>query len=160
MILIWIAVGIFLLFAFVVVRGAPFLISHSQAIDKGIDLLDLESGQTLLDLGSGNGAVLVAGAKRGLNVIGYELNPILVVWSRLRLRKYGKKAKVFWGDYWTSNWPKADGIYIFLLPRYTNKLDQTIKKNLSTKAKVVSYSAEIPNRKPIKKDYGLYLYQY
>jgi ribosomal protein L11 methylase PrmA len=67
-----------ILFGFVVAFGAPYLPTLRPQITMALDMLDLKKGQTLLELGSGDGRVMMAAAERGWNVIGYELNPLLV----------------------------------------------------------------------------------
>lgn len=115
-----------LLFGLVVFFGAPYLPTFKKQIETALDLLDLQPGQTMLELGSGDGRVLRAAAIRGLNAIGYELNPILVVISKLRCWPYRGKVRVIWANYWLQKWPQAEGIFVFLLPKYMNKLDKKI----------------------------------
>jgi 16S rRNA A1518/A1519 N6-dimethyltransferase RsmA/KsgA/DIM1 with predicted DNA glycosylase/AP lyase activity len=149
-----------LLFGFVIAFGAPYLPTMQKQVDTAFDLLDLKPGQTLIELGCGDGRVLAAAAGRGLNAVGYELNPVLVVVSRLRTLRYGKKAKVIWGDYWHEEWPKADGIFVFLLDRYMVRLDKKIIQWKRGHVKLVSYAFKVPHKKPVMQKNGLILYKY
>lgn len=150
-----------LLFGFVAFFGAPYLPTFAKQTEAALDLLELKPGQTLLELGCGDGKVLIAAASRGLNVIGYELNPVLALISWLRTRKYGAQVKVIWGNYWRNEWPLTDGIFVFLLDKYMNKLDTNIvQKYPGHKVKLVSFAFEIPNKKPSKTADGLFLYTY
>ncbi len=150
-----------LAFGFVVFYGAPYLPTLGKQAETALDLLDLKPEQTLLELGSGDGRVLIAAAKRGLNVTGYELNPILALFSWVRTRKYGAQIKVVWGNYWHKDWPPTDGIFVFLLDKYMERLDTNIiQKYPGKKIKLVSFAFEVPNKKPIKTKRGLYLYAY
>ncbi|HEU4984185.1 MAG TPA: class I SAM-dependent methyltransferase, partial [Nitrososphaera sp.] len=74
-----IVLAVSVLLGFVVFFGPPYLPTLRRNIDAALDLLDLKPGQTMLDLGSGDGRVLVAAAKRGINVVGIELSPVLAV---------------------------------------------------------------------------------
>ncbi|HSH18794.1 MAG TPA: class I SAM-dependent methyltransferase, partial [Candidatus Saccharimonadales bacterium] len=94
-------------FGFVLLRGAPYLPTLRKQVDAALDLADLSPGDTLLELGCGDGKVMIAAAQRGLKVVGYELNPILACIAWLRTRRYGKQVQVVWGDFWTKDWPKA-----------------------------------------------------
>jgi len=150
-----------LLFSFVIFRGAPYLPTLKQQIDDALDLLNLDSGQTLLELGSGDGRFLAASAKRGLYSVGYELNPLLVIWTRLRYYKYRKFISVKWGDYWKADWPESDGMYVFLLQKYMKKLDTKVVRYANGKPyKVVSFGFTFPDRRPTKTIKGLSLYEY
>lgn len=160
-ILIIIGLVVFFLFSLVILRGAPYLPTLKQQTEDALDLLDLKPGQTLLELGSGDGRFLASAAKRGLYSVGYELNPILVIWTRVRYYKYRKFISVRWGDFWVSDWPKSDGMYVFLLQKYMKKLDKKLIQYSKDKSyKVVSYGFEIPNKKPTEAKKGLRLYTY
>jgi len=159
----WLLLGFFIfvfLFGFVVMFGAPYLPTMRKQIESGLDLLDLKSGQTMLELGCGDGRVLIAAAKRGWRVVGYELNPILVIVCRLRSWKYRRNIDVRWGDFWSAKWPETEGIFVFLLPHYMQKLDKKITQWNSGKVKLVSFAFKIPGKQPLSEKDGLYLYEY
>ena len=151
---------VFLLFGFVVVFGAPYLPTLSPQVKAALDLVDLKPGQTLLELGSGDGRILIAAAERGLNAVGYELNPLLAAYSWLRTRKYKGRVKVVCGNFWRRQLPPAEGVFIFLLNRYMQKLDTKLQADLPRPFSLVSFAFEIPDRKPTKKRSGVFLYRY
>lgn len=155
-----VVVLVVLLFGFVVMFGAPFLPTHKPSTTKALDLLDLKPGQTLVELGSGDGRILREAARRGIYAVGYELNPLLVVWSMLASYKYRKYITVNLGNYWHKKLPRTDGIYVFLLDRYMKKLDNKVVQEISKDVKLVSYAFEIPGRKCLKTDGALRLYKY
>ncbi len=158
---LWIlATVLFVGFTFVILFGAPFLPTLKQHIPRALDLIDLKPGQTILELGSGDGRVLEAAAKRGLYAVGYEINPFLVLYSRYKTRRYANNIKIVWGNYWRKNWPQTDGVFVFLLQPYMSKLDKKIVQEYSTPVKLVSFAFHIPHRKPDKKRLGLFLYHY
>ena len=147
-------------FGLVVFFGAPYLPTLSRTKEIALDLLDMKQGQTLLELGSGDGKVMLAAAERGLKVVGYELNPILVVISLYRTRAYRQQVKVIWGNFFTKKWPPYDAIFVFLTDRYMPKLDKKIRENKPKTLFVASNSFKIPGKKPIKESRGVYLYRY
>jgi 16S rRNA A1518/A1519 N6-dimethyltransferase RsmA/KsgA/DIM1 with predicted DNA glycosylase/AP lyase activity len=159
--LAWIAsVVVVMLFAFVIAFGAPFLPTLKAQVEPALDMLDLQAGQTMLELGSGDGRMLIAAAKRGIKSVGYEINPLLFVYSWLITFKYRKYVRVIWGNYWQKQWPKADGIFVFLLNPYMKKLDTKIVQYKHKPVKLVSFAFEIPARKPAKTKNGMFLYVY
>ncbi len=149
-----------LLFGFVVLFGAPYLPTLKKQTDTALDLLDLKPGQTLLELGCGDGRVLRAAARLGLNAVGYELNPLLVIIAWLYTLRYRKQVKIIWGNYWTQPWPEADGIFVFLLNKFMVKLDNKITREFNTPVKLVSFAFRVPDKKAIKEKGGLFLYKY
>ncbi|MDB5185775.1 MAG: hypothetical protein JWL85_298 [Candidatus Saccharibacteria bacterium] len=159
-ILFIIAAAVILLFGFVVFFGAPYLPTMKRQTETALDMLDLKPGQILLELGCGDGRVLRAAAERGLNVVGYELNPILALFAWIYTLKYRKQVKVIWGNYWLMRWPVASGIFVFLLDNYMEKLDKKIVQEYGGNVKLVSYAFQIPDKKPLKEKDGLYLYKY
>ncbi len=161
MLILW-AIGILcvLLFGFTAFFGAPYLPTLSKRTDDVFELLDLKKGDLLLELGSGDGRLLAEAAKRGIKSIGYELNPLLVWYSRIRLWRYRKLATVRVANYWQIDLPKADGIYAFLLQPYMQKLDKKITQSKIAPVKLVSFAFTIPNKKPVQQKLGMRLYLY
>lgn len=152
--------AVVLLFGFVVMFGAPYLPVLSTQKEEALDMLALRPGQTMLELGCGDGRVLRAAAQRGINGVGYELNPLLVIIARITTWKYRRQVKVIWGNYWTASWPQAEGIFVFLLQKYMQKLDKKITQECGKNVKLVSFAFQIPSKKPVKTHNGLYLYNY
>lgn len=162
MIFVFLAVvWLILLFGFVVFFGAPYVPTLGKQKLAALDLLELEPGETLLEIGSGDGTMLKAAAERGYKVIGYELNPVLVVVSYIRTYKLRKNVKINWGNFWWHTWPRTDGIYTFLLGKYMKKLDKKIIQNYpGKKVKLASFAFKIPDKEIAKEKDGVYLYEY
>lgn len=147
---LWVLAGLFIFavfmaFAFVVAFGAPYLPTLSPQISTALKLADLKPGQTLIELGSGDGRVMVAAAKQGIRVIGYELNPLLVLYSWLITRRYRGNVRIVWANFWRRPLPEADAIFTFLLPKYMKKLDTKIVQEL----KRWSNNADEANKSPV-----------
>ena len=147
-------------FSFVLLYGAPYLPTLSASAEAALDLVDLKPGQTLLELGCGDGKVLIAAAQRGIKVVGYELNPVLALIAWLRTRRYKELVTVRWGNFWTKQWPPADGIFVFLLDRFMPKLDKKIMQSTGQSVKLVSFGFRIPDRDITAERRGVYLYIY
>ena len=147
-------------FGGVLLVGAPYLPTMKKQVAAALDLADLQPGQTLLELGCGDGKVLIAAAKEGVNVIGYELNPVLAAVAWLRTRRYRSQVRVVWGNFWEKSWPPSEAIFTFLLPRYMPKLDKKVIQSTSQPVKLVSFAFTIPGRLPVHEKAGVYLYKY
>jgi hypothetical protein len=152
--------GVLACFGTVLLFGAPYLPTLPKQVQVAMDMVNLKPGQTLLELGCGDGKVLVAAAQRGWRVVGYELNPLLVVLCKLRTWRYHKLVSVRWGNFWTKHWPPADGIFIFALPRYMKRLDKKIIQSSRGPVKLVSFAFPIPNRTAVRIREGVHLYRY
>lgn len=151
---------ILICFAGVILVGAPYLPTLTPQVRTAIDIARLKKGQTMLELGCGDGKILVAAAQKGIYVIGYELNPFLVAIAWLRTRKYKKYVHIIWGNYWAIEWPKADAIFVFLLPKYMDKLDKKCMQYSYRPVKLISFAFTVPARKPTQEANGVFVYTY
>lgn len=145
-------------FGFVLLFGAPYLPTLKSQQETALDLLDLKPGQTMMELGSGDGRMLVAAARRGINAVGYELNPFLFAYSWLITRRFKAKVTVKLGNFWHADLGKYDGVYVFLLDKYMTKLYKKITHSKHTSIKVVSFAFEFEETKHKTERSGLYLY--
>jgi SAM-dependent methyltransferase len=151
------AIVLLVAFAGVLVVGAPYLPTLKPQINTALDLLDLKTGQTLLELGCGDGKVLIAAAQKGYCAVGIEINPFLALAAWLRTRRYGGRVKVIWGNYWRTPWPPADAVYVFLLDAFMPRLDTYMQRR---KGKLVSVAFRIPSKQPLVERNGVFLYDY
>jgi hypothetical protein len=151
--LFWIFSAVVLAFGFVVFWGAPYVPSKKKDLARALDeLYPVNENDVLIDIGSGDGIVLRAAAKRGARAIGYELNPILVGIANFISRKQ-KKVSSHVANFWHVKLP-ADTtvIYIFAVSRDIAKLSRKIEAEavrLDKTLKVITYGSEIPDRKSI-----------
>jgi cyclopropane fatty-acyl-phospholipid synthase-like methyltransferase len=149
-------VGCFAVGAFI---GAPYLPIRQVDAEAALDLAAVKKGETVIDLGSGDGRLLIAAARRGAQAIGYEINPLLWLWSLVATWPYRRHITIHLKSYWQATLPPADVIYTFLITRYTAKLDRKLTTELHQPTRVVSYVFELP-RKPEKQTRNTFLYRY
>lgn len=154
--------GLIVLICFggVVLFGAPYLPTLNPQVKVALEVSGLKPGDTLLELGCGDGKVLLAAAKLGINGVGYELNPILALVAWLRTRRYRKYIKIIWGDFWRMHWPNCDAIFVFLLARYMNKLDTKIKDLPHKPVTLISFAFQVPNKPVVREKQGVFIYIY
>jgi len=138
--------GVGLCFVLVLARGAPYLPTLTPQVEAALELAELSPGQTLIELGCGDGKVLIAAAKKGINVVGYELNPLLALLCIIRSLRYRKYVTVIWGDFWQKPWPEAQAIFVFLLPKYMEKLNNKIVQLPQKPVKLISFAFQVPNK--------------
>lgn len=148
-------------FAFVILFGAPYLPTLAPQVKAALQLAELKKGQHMIELGCGDGRVMIAALKQGARVTGYELNPILAGVAWLRTRRFQGRATVICSNFWGKQLPPADVIFTFLLPKYMSKLDNKIIQEYSgKKVKLVSFAFKIPNKQIQAEADGVFLYRY
>ncbi len=140
--------------------GAPYVPILSRDSRRILKLSGLKPGQTLVDLGSGDGRLLRAAAAQGILCIGYEINPYLVWISRLVCWRYRRLVTIHTADIWHTKLPRADVIYIFILDRYMERLERKFTAELTQPTKVISYIFQLPSRTPIHQTHNTSTYQF
>lgn len=145
---------VILIFGFVVFRGAPYVPSHRRFVKKTFkDLYEVTSKDVLVDLGSGDGLILRLAAARGAKAIGYELNPVLVLVSKL-LSKGNPRITTKIADMWRVTIP-ADTtvIYVFAVTRDINKVGDRVQEwanLLGHPLWLITYGAPVTSKSPVK----------
>lgn len=159
--IIWLLVCSFVFpFGFVLLFGAPYLPTRKAQAKQALDLLELKKGEVFVDLGSGDGAVLIEAARRGLVCYGYELNPFVCLVSKVRTIRFGSQVHVYCRNFWKTPLPSTTkGVFVFLLDPYMPKLNKKLVKELKG-GRLVSYTFEIPEKQHSKVDGAMYLYKY
>lgn len=141
--------------------GAPFVSSDKGQIRAMLGLADIKPGDTVMDLGSGNGALLMEAAKRGGRAVGIEMNPFLVRYSRFRIRHFDFKnaITVYRGDLYKFPLHSADVVFLYLLPRTVANLRKKLSEELKPGSRVISNGFPIPGWSALKEESHMYLYR-
>ncbi|MFH1353822.1 MAG: hypothetical protein ABIH36_00880 [bacterium] len=115
--------------------GAPYAPTFSPAIKEAFDYIKLGPKDTLIDLGAGDGKVLLAAAKRGAHALGYELSPIM--WTIIFFRALGnRKVKIKLRNFYNVSLAKAcrakpggrSVVFAFLMPKHMEKVRQYLAR--------------------------------
>lgn len=149
---------LFLCLAFV--TGGPFVPSNKNSVRAMITLARLRPGQTVIDVGSGDGRVLFEAAKEGVKAIGIEINPYLVHYTRFRafLGPYRGNIAVRWKNLWETDLSVADVVFVYLIPWKMDVLADKLKRELTPGSLVVSNSFIFPNWPIIRRDKKHHIY--
>ncbi len=125
-----------------------------------VELSKVKRGEYVAELGSGDGKVAIAFARAGAFVDGYEINPILVWWSRWQIRRAGlnKNVHIYWRSFWNIDFGNYDVVSFFQIHYIMKKLEGKLKKELKEGCRIVSNKWEFPNLHYRKKKNSVYLY--
>lgn len=152
--------GFFLFLCLSFMTGGPFVPSSKRAVEAMIKLADLQTNQTVIDLGSGDGRVLFAAAKAGVNAIGIEINPYLVLYTRIRalLGPYRGRITVLWRNLWKADLSSADVVFVYLIPWRMEDLAEKLEDELKPGALVISNSFIFPGWEVVRHDPNHHVY--
>lgn len=160
LILAVLAVLLTLSFVLAICRGAPFVPTGQNKVLHMLKLAALKKGETLVDLGSGDGRFVLLAAEKGAQAIGVELNWILVMWSRLRIwgAGHGNSARIVRSTVFTYDLHGADVVICYLSPEMNQKLQAKLKRELKPGARVLTNTFSFPAWKPVCEEEGVFVY--
>jgi len=107
----------------------PYLRSPVEVIDRALEAADLDGKDIFVDLGCGDGAVLLRAAERfKVFSIGFEINPMLVRIARRRIKSAGLQdlIEIVHSDLFSADLSKFSVIYIYPSPLVIERLSSKI----------------------------------
>lgn len=128
----------------------PFVPSPMDVVEKMLSLADPRPDELLVDLGSGDGRIILRGAESyGCKALGVELNPRLVEESlRKVLRKsLDDRVRVIRGDLYKFDFSNADVVAVYLLPSTLKALKPKLL-SLKRGSRIVCHDFPIPGLQP------------
>lgn len=132
---------------------APYVPSPQPIVERMLDAAGLKSGETVYDLGCGDGRVLITAARKfRAKSVGVELNEKLVSQANSAIDQNNVRdmAKVIHGNLLDVDLSPADVVTLYLLTESNAKLKPRLEKFLKPGARVVSHDFEIKGWKPVR----------
>jgi len=141
-------------------NGAPFFRTDKTAIQTMMTITPLHAGEKAVDIGSGDGELVLALTKHGLIVDGYEINPLLVFWSRHRIAQEGlsSTAHIHLQNLWKTNFSQYTIVTLYGVPSMMTNLEKKLQKELPAGARVISNTYPFPTWKSTTTRDNVYLY--
>lgn len=149
------------LFVYALFFGAPYVPIPKYGLDKIIEYAEIKPGQKAVDLGSGDGRIMIAMAKAGAIVHGYEINPLLVWWTKRKIKKEGLegKATVYLKSFWNEDLSSYDVVTLFGVRKIMDRLQAKLDKELKPGAKIISFGFSFSGWQYLKKEQATFLYE-
>ncbi|XP_018405600.1 PREDICTED: protein FAM173B [Cyphomyrmex costatus] len=128
----------------------PYVPATRQQIKNVIRALNDRSG-SLIDLGSGDGRIVLAAAKRGFKAHGIELNTWLVWYSRLQavINGLSKVTAFHKQDLWKHHLGKYDNVVIFGVDQMMEDIEKKFNNELRKDCLVIACRFSLPNTHPV-----------
>ena len=117
-----------------------------------IEVAGVKKGDVVYDMGSGDGRIVIAAAKKGARAVGFEIDGDLVKESRENIRKAGVQnlAEIRQQDILTVDFSPASVVTMYLLPDVNLKLKPNLLSQLKPGSRVVSHSFDMGDWKADK----------
>jgi SAM-dependent methyltransferase len=130
-------------------RDAVWVPTTPAMVQKMLDMAKVTPADVVIDLGSGDGRMIIAAAKRGARARGVEFTPELVEHSRRLAKEAGvaDKATFVQGDMYEADISDATVVALFLLPENLDKLKDKFLA-LKPGARIVLNTYKIPGWEP------------
>ncbi|MBI4876714.1 MAG: class I SAM-dependent methyltransferase [Acidobacteria bacterium] len=130
---------------------APYVPSPQNVVEEMLIASGLKPGETLYDLGSGDGRIVVTAVQKfKAKAVGVEISERLVRLANDNIRNAGvaERAKIVTGHLLEVDLSDADVVTLYLLTTSNEQLKPNLEKYLKPGARVVSHDFQIPGWKP------------
>ena len=114
-----------------------------------LQLVSLRRGETLFDLGAGDGRIIIQAVRDcGARAVGVEIDPERISRIRERLNSTGTRAELIEADLFEVDLSSADVITIYLSASANARLAPKLKAELKVGTRVVSLDYVLPGWVP------------
>ena len=147
---------------------APFIPTPAAVVEEMLDLATVTPADVVYDLGSGDGRIVIAAARRGARAVGIEIDARLVQDSRDRAFAAGvaERTTFVWQDVLKTDLGAATVVTLYLFPELNTKLARKFLTELSPGTRVVSHRFPVGDWTPrrtlppdaTRRPYAVYFY--
>lgn len=130
---------------------APDFPSPEAVVEKMLEAAHLKPGETLYDLGSGDGRIVIMAARKfKAKAVGVELETGLCKIASARVKALGleDRVRIIHGNLLKVDLRPADVVTIYLLTASNELLRPNLERDLKPGARVVSHDFEIRGWRP------------
>lgn len=133
--------------------GSPYLPTDKPTMKRMIAIADILPGETVMDLGCGDGRLMRAAQKLGAITIGYEISIYLYV-----IAKWLKSGDVRYENFWKVDLSEADIIFCFIGKKAMARFELEKWHTLKPGCRVIVHAFAFPNLEPTATDLHVYRY--
>lgn len=123
-----------------------FVPTPAEVVKGMLDLAKVTKSDLVVDLGCGDGGIVVAAARDfGARSVGVDIDPVRVKEARDNVAKnnVGERASIVQGDLFEYDIKNASVVTLYLLPRLNEKLKPRLWKELKVGTRIVSNSFDM-----------------
>ena len=128
----------------------PFYVTEPEVVDGMLDMAGVGPGDYLIDLGSGDGRIVIAAAKRGAVGHGVDLDPQRNIEANRNAREAGVADRVVFleQDLFETDFSRATVVTMFLLRSVNLRLKPDLLSRLRPGTRVLSHTFDMGDWEP------------
>ena len=133
----------------------PYVPTPPEVVERMLELAQVKQGDVVYDLGSGDGRIVIAAAKKyGVRAVGFEIDPERIKDSRENIQKagVGHLVEIRQQDIRTVDLSPANVLTMYLLPEVNLMIRPNIWKQMKPGSRVVSHDFDMGDWKPLKSE--------
>lgn len=130
---------------------APFVQTPLEVAKKMLELAQVRPGESLYDLGCGDGRLIILAAKDiGAKSTGIELREDLVERARIEIKRLNLEGKVnvIQGNFFDVTISDANVVTLYLTSSANERLRPKLEAELKPGSRVISHDFKVPGWKP------------
>jgi ribosomal protein L11 methylase PrmA len=143
--------------------GAPWAPTSLRTVDVMLRMADLQPGQRLVDLGAGDGRIVILAARRfKARAVGVEIDPLRCLIANALIALFGvrSRARVVHGNMFEFDLSQADVVTMYLLQGTNQRIKPRLLEQLPPGARVISHSFSFAGWTPVAIDERRRLFLY
>ena len=123
-------------------RDTPYVPTPQDVVERMLDMANVKPGEYLIDLGSGDGRIVITAAQRGVRAYGVDINPQRVKEALANAAKanVGDRATFEVKDLFDTDISKADVVTTYLLPLVNLDLRPRLLEQMRPGARLVTHA--------------------
>ncbi len=119
----------------------PFVVTPPHVVERMLQLAEVKPSDRLVDLGSGDGRIVIAAARRGAFARGLEIDETLVKLSKEKAKslRLARRVEFVNQDIFEANYAEYSVVTMYLLPEFNEKLRPKLLRELKPGSRIVSH---------------------
>jgi tRNA G37 N-methylase Trm5 len=129
----------------------PYVPTPDNVVEMMLKLANIQPGDVLYDLGSGDGRIVINAAKRfGIRGVGIDINPERIKQANENAKRAGVTDKVTFrnNDLFQEDIHEATVVTLYLLPSVNLKLRPKLFQELKPGTRIISHDFDMGDWKP------------
>lgn len=128
----------------------PYVPTPPEAVERMLDMAELGPGDYLIDLGSGDGRIAIAAARRGARALGVEIDAALVARAHAAAQRAGVETRAVFRrqDLFRTPIAEASVVTLYLLPQVNLALRPRLLTELRPGTRIVSHQFTLGDWRP------------